>query len=82
MIREATQNDVIPLFTPIITESGQAVNEVPIPKGTIIHASIVGYNVSVSLTSRFDDPSLTHPCSAETKMYGARMRLNINQRDG
>lgn len=44
MIRESVKNDVIPLFTPITTKSGEVVNEIPIPKGTIIYASVVGYN--------------------------------------
>ena len=42
--REATDDDILPLQNPIVTESGETLNELPIPKGQTIACSINGYN--------------------------------------
>ncbi|PFH52187.1 hypothetical protein AMATHDRAFT_74464 [Amanita thiersii Skay4041] len=42
--RQAADDDVLPLSTPIITVSGEVITELPIPKGTKIVTSIGGYN--------------------------------------
>ncbi|EGN92782.1 hypothetical protein SERLA73DRAFT_116913 [Serpula lacrymans var. lacrymans S7.3] len=42
--RYATKDDVLPLSRPITTNSGKVIHEVPIPKGTRIVGSVVGYN--------------------------------------
>ncbi|KAF9047484.1 cytochrome P450 [Panaeolus papilionaceus] len=43
-VREAARDDVLPLSKPVITASGKAITEVPIPKGLKIFTSINGYN--------------------------------------
>ncbi|RDB24999.1 hypothetical protein Hypma_008013 [Hypsizygus marmoreus] len=42
--RQAAQDDVIPLSTPIRTTSGELISKVPVPKGMKVIASIAGYN--------------------------------------
>ncbi|KAH7883347.1 cytochrome P450 [Phlebopus sp. FC_14] len=42
--RIAGRDDVIPLSQPVTTESGELINEISIPKGTRIVASIAAYN--------------------------------------
>ncbi|EGO00602.1 hypothetical protein SERLA73DRAFT_104941 [Serpula lacrymans var. lacrymans S7.3] len=42
--RQAGRDDVLPLAKPIITETGEAITEIPISKGTRIITSIAGYN--------------------------------------
>ncbi|KAK7031127.1 hypothetical protein VNI00_013735 [Paramarasmius palmivorus] len=44
LIREAEQDDVIPLAHPIISASGEMISEVPVAKGQRIWVSIIGYN--------------------------------------
>ncbi|KAH7909501.1 cytochrome P450 [Hygrophoropsis aurantiaca] len=44
LVREADQDDVIPLAIPIETKSGKVISEIPIVKGTPITASICTYN--------------------------------------
>ncbi|KIJ66116.1 hypothetical protein HYDPIDRAFT_110276 [Hydnomerulius pinastri MD-312] len=47
--RVAGRDDILPLSQPITTESGEVINEVPIPKGTRIVASIAAYNRNTEL---------------------------------
>ncbi|KAF8058710.1 cytochrome P450 [Lyophyllum atratum] len=42
--REAIKDDVLPLSTPIVTTSGEVINEIPIPKGMAIMTSVNSYN--------------------------------------
>ncbi|KIY71128.1 cytochrome P450 [Cylindrobasidium torrendii FP15055 ss-10] len=42
--RRPVSDDVLPLSTPIRTTDGKLIQELPIPKGTKIFASIAGYN--------------------------------------
>ncbi|KDQ64100.1 hypothetical protein JAAARDRAFT_64014 [Jaapia argillacea MUCL 33604] len=42
--REASKDDVLPLYKPIQTESGKLIHEVPIPQGTRLILSIAAYN--------------------------------------
>ncbi len=44
IFRYASQDDVLPLSTPITTTSGKVLHELPIPKGTQVIASIAAYN--------------------------------------
>jgi len=44
LYRQVDRNDVIPLSSPIMTESGQVISEIPISKGQDIIISIGGYN--------------------------------------
>ncbi|SJK99587.1 uncharacterized protein ARMOST_02895 [Armillaria ostoyae] len=44
IFRYASQDDVLPLSTPITTTSGGVLHELPIPKGTQVIASIAAYN--------------------------------------
>ncbi|KAI9446021.1 cytochrome P450 [Lactarius indigo] len=44
MTREATQDDVIPLSSPIVTKSGEQVSSIPVRKGTLVDVSIGVYN--------------------------------------
>ncbi len=48
--RVALENDVLPLLDPITTETGEVLNELPIPKGTKIITSIAAYNRFVALS--------------------------------
>jgi cytochrome P450 len=42
--RQAIKDDLLPLSKPIITPSGEVLNEIPVPKGLKIITSIGGYN--------------------------------------
>ena len=44
LLREASQDDVLPLAEPIITSDGQSCSEIPISKGQVIYASVYTYN--------------------------------------
>jgi hypothetical protein len=47
LIREAFEDDMLPLSKPIVGRSGKIYNEIFIPKGSKIHASESGYNTYV-----------------------------------
>jgi len=44
IIREASEDNVLPLSTPIVGASGKTYRELHVPKGTLVHASTSGYN--------------------------------------
>ena len=44
LIREAGQDDVIPLAQPIITTTGEQVSAIPVKKGQVVEVSIAAYN--------------------------------------
>jgi hypothetical protein len=44
MYRQASEDDVLPLSEPIITETGNEVTELFIPQGVKIIASVPAYN--------------------------------------
>lgn len=48
----AGRDDILPLAHPITTESGEVINEIVVPKGTRIVASIAAYNRLVVLFVR------------------------------
>src|SRR5579872_4369697 len=48
-IREALEDDTLPLSKSIIGRSGKVYNEIFIPKGTAIHTSFGGYNMCIWL---------------------------------
>jgi hypothetical protein len=45
VLRIARNDDVIPLSKPVVGISGKVYNELPIPGGTPVLASIYGYNL-------------------------------------
>jgi len=47
IIRVAAKDDVLPLTKPIVGISGKVHNELPIPAGTPVYISTVGYNLYV-----------------------------------
>ncbi|PBK83833.1 cytochrome P450 [Armillaria gallica] len=55
LLREASQDDVLPLAEPIITSDGQSCSEIPISKGQVISASLYTYNRRVHLPSVWGD---------------------------
>jgi hypothetical protein len=44
-IRQASEDNVLPLSAPITGSSGRIYRELNISKGTIVHASMTGYNL-------------------------------------
>jgi len=44
--RVATKDDVLPLTKPIVGVSGKVYKELPVPAGTLIRISMVGYNLN------------------------------------
>lgn len=44
LTRDATQDDVIPLASPIVTKSGEQVSSIQVSKGTPIEIAIAVYN--------------------------------------
>lgn len=44
MLREAENDDDIPLSKPVTTTTGQVLHSIPVQKGQKILTSIVGYN--------------------------------------
>jgi len=45
IVRAPTENDVLPLTKPIVGTSGRVYTELPIPKGTPVTISTIGYNL-------------------------------------
>ncbi|PBK83807.1 cytochrome P450 [Armillaria gallica] len=63
LLREASQDDVLPLAEPIITSDGESCSEIPISKGQVILASVYTYNRRVHLPSVWgDDAAEWNPC--------------------
>ncbi|KAJ6524397.1 cytochrome P450 [Mycena vulgaris] len=44
LVREAGQDDILPLAFPITTKSGARVSSIPVKKGQVVHISIATYN--------------------------------------
>ncbi|KAH9071037.1 cytochrome P450, partial [Lactarius deliciosus] len=44
MPKEATQDDVIPLSSPIVTKSGEQISSIPVRKGTLVDLAVGVYN--------------------------------------
>lgn len=44
LLRWSVEEDVLPLSEPIATVDGKVLNEIPIPKGQVIMASLYCYN--------------------------------------
>ncbi|KAI0779018.1 PAH-inducible cytochrome P450 monooxygenase PC-PAH 1 [Trametes elegans] len=44
LVREAGRDDVLPLANPLTTTTGEVVDEIPIPKGTVCQISVWAYN--------------------------------------
>lgn len=47
IIREASEDNILPLSKPIVGYSGKVYHKIFIPKGFMIHASPSGYNMYV-----------------------------------
>ncbi|KAK0494158.1 cytochrome P450 [Armillaria luteobubalina] len=60
ILREASQDHVLPLAEPIITSNGQSLSDIPISKGQIIVASVYTYNRLPSVWG--DDAAEWNPC--------------------
>ena len=48
-IREATEDDLIPLASPIVTATGETLNSIPIRKGQVVHLPIENLNMSTHI---------------------------------
>jgi cytochrome P450 len=48
-IREATQDDIIPLAHPITTSTGETLTSIPIRKGQVVHLPIENVNMSTHI---------------------------------
>ncbi|KAF9789656.1 cytochrome P450 [Thelephora terrestris] len=46
IIREVSEDTMLPLSKPVIGRSGKTYNEIFVPKGSVIHASLAGYNTN------------------------------------
>ncbi|KAH9066231.1 cytochrome P450 [Lactarius vividus] len=44
LLKEATQDDVIPLSSPIVTKSGEQISSIPVRKGTLVDLAVGVYN--------------------------------------
>lgn len=49
IVRAPIQDDILPLTKPIIGTSGRVYTELPIPKGTAVYISAIGYNSNPDL---------------------------------
>jgi len=49
IVRMPTQDDILPLTKPIVGTSGRVYTELPIPKGTTVTISTLGYNLNRDL---------------------------------
>jgi len=47
LTRVPTQDDILPLTKPIVGTSGRVYSELPVPKGTAVTVSMLGYNLCV-----------------------------------
>ncbi|KAK0478013.1 cytochrome P450 [Armillaria luteobubalina] len=60
LLREASQDHVLPLAEPVLTSDGRWCSEIPISKGQIIFASVYTYNRLPSVWG--DDAAEWNPC--------------------
>jgi len=44
------EDDVLPLTKPVVGTSGKVYTELPVPKGTPVTVSVIGYHLCVPLT--------------------------------
>ena len=71
---------VLPLTKPIVGISGKVYKELPIPAGTTINLSLLGYNLYVSsITLEITGAEIGF---AGTKTCGDQTRMNSDQNDG
>ena len=73
ILREASEDNILPLSKPIVGRSGKAYHEIFIPRGSMIHASAAGYNTYVWRFFRVDCILSILSCLVGTLMYGAVM---------
>ena len=67
--RTPIQDDILPLTKPIIGTSGRVYTELPVPKGTAVTISTIGYNLYIFC------PKPSPRCSALTIVLVAEIRV-------
>ena len=67
--RTPIQDDILPLTKPIIGTSGRVYTELPVPKGTAVTISTIGYNLYILC------PKPSPRCSALTIVLVAEIRV-------
>ena len=83
IVREPIEDDVLPLTKPIVGTSGRVYAELPIPKGTPITISMIGYNWCTPFTNHLLDSALTFGVFATgTRICGVRTLTNSDQSGG
>ena len=76
VVRAPIEDDVLPLTKPIVGTSGKVYTELPIPKGTPVGISTIGYNMCVFHLVTFCSAELSYHCpAAGTETCGAQMHM-------
>ena len=80
-MRRSGEDDILPLFEPIKTQSGTLITQIPLPEGTNVVLALATYNRYVDcLLPREGFFWLSLP--AAIRRYGATTRMYSGQRDG
>jgi len=84
VVRTPIEDDVLPLAKPIVGTSGRVYIELPIPKGTPVTISTVGYNLSVFFlhSHHLLDRALMLSFVTGTRICGARTLMCSDQNVG
>ena len=88
LTRVPTQDDILPLTKPIVGTSGRVYSELPVPKGTAVTVSMLGYNFYAFVSSHSRHhvlsraPVFIYLFVAGTRMCGAQMLMNSDQSVG
>ena len=84
MSRIPIEGDILPLTKPIVGTSGKVYTELPIPRGTPVTISTIGYNLYVfpakQLPSRQNAQAIVYV--AGTRVYGVRTHTSSDQSVG
>jgi len=76
LVRAPTEDDVLPLTKPIVGVSGRVYAELPIPKGTPIAISTIGYNLCASFSLATTSSAEPYYCFATaTGICGVQMLM-------
>ena len=78
--RSPNKDDVLPLSKPIVGVSGRVHKELPVPAGTFVVISTIGYNLCVHPLDPC--PRGVESCCTGTKVYGDQTLVNSDRNDG
>ena len=85
IVRAPIEDDVLPLTKPIVGISGRVYTELPIPKGTSVAVSTIGYNMCVSFADHSPASRQSYHivvCMTGTRICGVQTLTNSDRSGG